>query len=275
MARGKAKTDHRADTRGGGWTGLPHVVQDSVAYRDLSLWARAVLLEIVREFNGYNNGEIVLSVSQICERLGNTNRGKAGRAIAELMEHGFIDVEADAKWKQRLAREYRLTFVTSGKFPALRPASNDYQRWGSEKIRGNDALPETPLTGNASLPEAERAGNAPLPDRFAALRKTADFAQEGVGVAGNDASLLIDKPYHAPNEGGESAPFDTPNSERPKSGAAILRFPDAGKPGCEHCQQPIPLSRSPGPNVKRFCSERCRKTAETLRAKARKQAAQA
>ena len=61
MSRRKSKSDQRADTRGGGFTGLPHVVHDSDAYRHLDLWARAVLAQVIRRFNGYNNGKIAIS----------------------------------------------------------------------------------------------------------------------------------------------------------------------------------------------------------------------
>jgi hypothetical protein len=218
MARGKGKTDHRADTKGAGFTGLPHVVQDSAAYRHLSLWARAVLSEIIREFNGYNNGEIVLSVTQMCERLGNSNRGKAARAIAELMEHGLVDVAADAKWKQRLAREFRLTFITSGKFPHIRQATNEYAKWHpAKKSSGNDALPERPRAGNASLPEAPSAGDASLPVKKSYRRKTALSGLSADAVAGNAVSPLIGKPYHSPERGVANA-AQAPEIGPPKIG---------------------------------------------------------
>lgn len=271
MARGKGKPHHRADTRGGGFTGLPHVVQDSAAFQHLSLWARAVLLEIVREFKGFNNGEIYLSVDQICQRLSNSNRRKACRAVAELMEHGLIDVSAEGQWRERQARQFRLTFVTSGKFPNLRPATNEYRSWGpTEKSGGNASSPRRPRAGNASSPEADDAGNAPSPAIFARLRKTAISALICEGVAGDAVSLHISEPFQGPEKGSVSTPDYPPNSGRPKSSAAILPFPEAVKPCCEKCGEPFETGHHRGPHVKRYCSERCRKAAETLRARARK-----
>ena len=61
MARPKVKADHRADTRGGRFAGIPLAVIESVAWRHLGLPARAILVELVSAFNGYNNGNIVMS----------------------------------------------------------------------------------------------------------------------------------------------------------------------------------------------------------------------
>jgi hypothetical protein len=276
MSRGKGKPHHRADTRGGGFTGLPHVVQDSAAYRHCSLWARAVLSEIVREFNGYNNGEIYLSVAQICERLNNSNRRKACRAVAELMEHGLIDVSAEGAWRERQAREFRLTFVASGKFPNIRAATNDYRSWGAaEKINGDALSPRTAAAGNTPSPDAPVTGNASSPAEFFRQRKTAKNATISEGDAGDGVSLHISEPYQGPEMAGISTPDYPPNSGRPKSGAAILRFPEPAKPLCEKCSEPFDTGHHRGPHVKRYCSERCRKAAETLRAKARKAEARA
>ena len=156
--------DHAADTRGGRWVGIPAIVIDSLAYRNLSLWARAILVEVVREFNGYNNGQIAISFAQLTERLGNTNRSKISKAFAELVEHGLVDVETDGDWKQRHAREYRLTFVSTTPNDKHKPATNDYLNWKpAQKSSGNDALPENTQSGHTSLPEAKNAGHASLP----------------------------------------------------------------------------------------------------------------
>lgn len=125
MSRRKVRADCRADTRGGPWAGIPICVIKSAAYRDLSLWARAVLVELVAAMNGWNNGEIALSQRTLATALSTTNYGAIGRAIAELMEHGFIDVMVEGQWKERLARQYRLTFVST----KSANATNDYRSW--------------------------------------------------------------------------------------------------------------------------------------------------
>jgi hypothetical protein len=107
MGKAKGKADHRADTRGQGFAGVPKAVLKSAAYRNLSIFARAVFLEIVGEFNGYNNGEIVVSFGQLQERLRNSNRRKISASVVELVERGPISVEAEGKWKHHKARKYR------------------------------------------------------------------------------------------------------------------------------------------------------------------------
>lgn len=134
--RAKPLADHRGDNRGKQWAGIPHCVLDSLAYQHLSLMARAVLVEIVRAMNGYNNGKIRFSQRQLAERLRNSNYRRIGRSIAELVEKGFVDVAAEGQWRPRLAREYRLTFVSTG--TVLRPckATNDYLAWCPVKESG-------------------------------------------------------------------------------------------------------------------------------------------
>ena len=172
MGKRKARADCRADTRGGQFAGIPFCVINSPAYRDLGLWARAILIELVARMNGYNNGQIALSVAEICTALNNSNRGKAAKAIAELMEHGFIDLTAQADWKHKKAREYRLTFVTTAHLPF--GATNDYRNWEARKQnRGNGALPIEPVSGNGALPIDDSIGNGALPRLLAHKRKLA------------------------------------------------------------------------------------------------------
>ena len=129
MGRKKYRTDHRADTRGDGLIGLPKVVHKSAAYRSLDLYGRAVLLEILSRFNGFNNGQIGCSVREIGEALGNQNYRRISKAIADCMQRGLLDIAADSIWKERKSRQYRLTFITSGKAPPYRAATNDYRSW--------------------------------------------------------------------------------------------------------------------------------------------------
>lgn len=227
MRRSKSKAINRAETAGGGWVGLPHVVVDSLAYRHLSMWARAVLVEIAREFNGYNNGRIGLSFGKLTERLNNSNRRKLSQAIAELVEHGLVAVEAEGEWKPRLAREYRLTFVTSGDQNHLRHATNEYKHWKPTPFSSGDGVsPVKPISGNASSPERAESGNTSSPVQFQKPRKSADAAGSGGAAAGDDVSLHIIKPYPArKTEGGLG--FETPSKQAPKSGGPKSALPGA------------------------------------------------
>ena len=130
----KQRADHRADTRGGPLSGFPHVVADSLAYLSLGPFERAVLAEILRRFNGYNNGQIAITYEEIGNRLkgrnaGRPNNARVARAVARLVGHGLLAEPQPASWVERRSREYRLTFISSGKGPLIQAATNEYLSW--------------------------------------------------------------------------------------------------------------------------------------------------
>ena len=164
----KKQADHRADTRGTALSGLPHVVADSPAYLALTPFERAVLGEIIRKFNGYNNGSIVASYEQIGERLkgrntGRPNNGRIARSVAKLVEHGLLAEPTPASWMQRRAREYRLTFISSGKGPPYRSATNEYLSWSpsNANIKGDPASPGRRGASDAQSPGHNGPGEDP------------------------------------------------------------------------------------------------------------------
>jgi hypothetical protein len=192
----KIKADHRADTRGKRWAGIPHAVLDSLAYLHCDLWERAVLVELVRAMNGYNNGSIALSQRQIAERLRSSNFKRIGRSIAGLMEKGLIDVETEGQWKERMARQYRLTFVNTGSGGRHRQATNDYRNWapevksGAEPVSAERAKSAEPAS--AEHPSVAEPVSAGLNEK---LRKLPLRSAEPV-------SSLISKPYPSAQLGG-------------------------------------------------------------------------
>ncbi len=174
--RKKHKADHRGDTRGGSWVGIPKCVMKSAAYIDLSLWARAVLVELVFRMNGYNNGKIVCTFDQLTKRLGNSNRRRMSEAFAELMDHGFVDVTQDADWKGRRGREYRLTFVNTTPGGKHKAATNDYKDWTLPKKNkvGKTSSPKEPIfSKDASLTYAKPGNRSSLK----ALEKFQELAE--------------------------------------------------------------------------------------------------
>lgn len=148
----RQQADHRADLRGGRFIGLPEVVHKSEAFRSLSVFERSVFFEILATFNGYNNGRIVISQRQIAEALGNSNYRKISRAIAVLMERGLISISEESIWQERRAREYRLTFISTGIPPHSRPATNEYQHWSKKKAA--DGVAAEPGESAAALSAA-------------------------------------------------------------------------------------------------------------------------
>ena len=177
----KARAPHQADTRGKPWAGIPHVVLESPAYRSLGLMARAVLIEIVLRFDGRNNGQIGASFDTLAARLGNSNRRAIGAAIAELVDRGLIGIEAAADRHHHKAREYRLTFISTGGERGHRPATNEYLGWakgeseapGTTQNHGDEASLRNAVHGNASSPCKPILGDEALLRIAAARRKSA------------------------------------------------------------------------------------------------------
>jgi hypothetical protein len=120
--------------------------------------------------NGYNNGQIGRSQRQLAEALGTTNFRAIGKGIAELMEHGFIDVTAEGQWKARQAREYRLTFVST----KAASATNDYRAWvKQEKSRADMASAECRVAAQAASSAGRKLDDAASARIAAHRRKTA------------------------------------------------------------------------------------------------------
>lgn len=207
MSRKKQKADCRADTRGGPWAGIPVCVINSPSYRDLGLWARAILVEITARMNGYNNGKIAMSQREISDALGNSNMRKIGRAVAELIEHGFLDVSAEGIWKQRQAREYRLTFINTMQGHFTKPATNDYLKWQPKKKSSHDdasagkGKSADGVSASANLAADDASARKPQkPQSFVKLPKN----------SADDASSLICKPYPTPKCKGDQTNIPDP-----------------------------------------------------------------
>jgi hypothetical protein len=104
---GRAKRRRRYD--GPKFIQLFRYMLDCPAYVSLSVWARAALIEVIRGYNGSNNGKIVLSVRDVAARLG-CHRDTACGALHELIDKGFIAprIKGAFSVKFRRATEWRL-----------------------------------------------------------------------------------------------------------------------------------------------------------------------
>jgi len=110
---------------------MPHDVMNSAAYADLSNAAARLLFELVKRFNGRNNGTLALSHRQARELLRVSPR-KVTEAFDDLMTHGFVELVTEGTWREREAREYRLTWLTSGKGPPYQQPSLAYRGWAPD-----------------------------------------------------------------------------------------------------------------------------------------------
>ena len=260
MGSKKEKAPHQSSTRGGGFTGLPHVVQDSDAFRHLSFVARAVLLSVVRRFNGRNNGAIFVSFDEICHDLNTTNRRAIGRSFAQLVEHGLVEITAPPSRSHHKAREYRLTWINTTPGNRFMQATEEYRHWTphQKKNHGDEASPMGGFHGDDVSPSARvHSDNVSL-----RIQNYRAKSGEPVLVHGDDVSLHVLR--HTPEaQPGERSPLETLAGIPPKkSGAA-----------CEKCGEPFVGPKRSGANAKRFCSEKCRKALEHERARDRRREA--
>ena len=160
----------------------------SEAYRSLSLIARAILVELVREMTGHNNGKITLSYKQLAFRLNRKNEAPIGPGIAELMAHGLVDISAESVWQERRAREYRLTFVnTTDSIGRTIPATNEYKHW-TAKNDATNVVAEKPKLATTSVADIHDAATTSVVGIYGKLRKT-KIASATTGV------VPISKPY--------------------------------------------------------------------------------
>ena len=103
----------------GGHMAIPFSVWDCDAFRDCDATSRVVFMEIVRRFNGYNNGKISLSDREAAEKV-NISKGTANKKIHHLVKVGLIDITKNSGFnmKSRTAREYEITFQPRNNQPA-------------------------------------------------------------------------------------------------------------------------------------------------------------
>jgi len=194
MTRRKIKADCRGDTRGGGWAGIPICVINSAAYRSCSVHARAILVELVARMNGYNNGSIAVSHRALREALRCSPR-KGVQGVVELMERGLIDIAVEGGWKERMAREYRLTFV-SKKHAA---ATNEYRAWAPPRAKSG----VTPLvsTRAESVAGPVAGPDAAATDVVAETRFSGRKTAISQNAAATDVEALIECHIEAPLAG--------------------------------------------------------------------------
>lgn len=102
------------DVRGEPFVHLPHFVIDSDAYRSLRALAQALLVHLVRRYNGLNNGTIALGHREAA-KLCNVNKDTIKSAFDDLCEKGFIQSSRKGGFNMkdpsaRRATEWTLTW---------------------------------------------------------------------------------------------------------------------------------------------------------------------
>lgn len=106
--RSKARLRQKNRREGGRVAVLPHECMDHPNYIGLSIKARAVLMELIRQFNGYsNNGDLCLAEKLMRPRC--LARNTVERARDELEQRGWI-VKTRQGSRDNRPNLYALTF---------------------------------------------------------------------------------------------------------------------------------------------------------------------
>lgn len=146
---GKRKGGSGRDS--GGFVALPWSVIDSAAYGRLSVHARALLLEVARQFVRDNNGRLLLSRA-FMEGRGWKSADMLTKAKRELLEGGFI-FETVKGHRPNRASWYAVTWQTLDRHPGYDPgAVESFVR--SAYLRGEPLKNASPRPSHGTEPAA-------------------------------------------------------------------------------------------------------------------------
>lgn len=87
MAHTREKLKSRKGS--GRFAGIPHAVMDHPDYATLSANAVRLLLELLRQYNGYNNGDLSATFS-VLKKRGFGSKGTIAKVLQELEQRGFL-----------------------------------------------------------------------------------------------------------------------------------------------------------------------------------------
>lgn len=160
MGRDKRKGDTGRDA--GGFAAIPWSVFDSPAYANLGHPAKALLMELARQFVRDNNGKLLCSAAYLSKRGWKSN-DVISRAKAELLASGFIYETCKGQRPNR-ASWYAVTWRTLDRHQGYdHGAVESFERGAYRK---NASLTPSPGVGRASIapsPGVESPRTAPSP----------------------------------------------------------------------------------------------------------------
>lgn len=124
-----SKPHGRKKGKGGRFAGIPHHILDCPNYQQIGAWESRLLLELARQYNGSNNGDLSAPWSQLKDR-GWKSKGTLNKALKTLLRFGFIELTRQGG-KHRCAL-YALTWLDihdcKGKLE-VRPTSTPSNLW--------------------------------------------------------------------------------------------------------------------------------------------------
>lgn len=194
MGSGPQKPDHR-----GNFFMMPRAVQASVAWRHASLRARVILLVFMSRHDGFNNGRIALGIREIGKGIGDQNHGANGRAVAELIELGFLECLSDADHHKSRTREFRITFIPTGDGKTRILATHDYADWrpprGRKRIFGGarTATKEPPSVADTAAKRKLSVAEAAIPSTENCGFEGHDRVAETAAHIGNQSLSVVDR----------------------------------------------------------------------------------
>ena len=139
MSRYKSKKGRSS----GRFVRLIHTILKSDAWKDCSPPARAVYVQIMLRYNGYNNGYIPLSCREASQEC-NISKNTANRAFKELVELKLIKCITPSNFncRKKLACEWGFTHLTIDGRPAT-GEWKDYKKNPSPKKVNNSTIRDT------------------------------------------------------------------------------------------------------------------------------------
>lgn len=150
MAGGRRPNPKGRSTGAAPFLMMPQWMFDSPAYRSLKPGPRALLFELIRRFNGGNNGRVGFGQREMSTALNIASRETGAGYVRELEAKGFIAVAQrggfNVKAADRRASEWNLTWLPKGEaaatkdFMSWRPKENDGP--GKRASKGGKAAPD-------------------------------------------------------------------------------------------------------------------------------------
>jgi biotin operon repressor len=108
---------------------------NSPAWTTLSLPGRCAIVELLKVYDGSNNGRLAMSARMLAPKL-TISRATATRTLQDLQERGFIEAVREGgfnmKSGERRATEWRLTLHRCDVTGA--PPAKTFMRWQAGKI---------------------------------------------------------------------------------------------------------------------------------------------
>lgn len=87
--RPRSRQRHKGRRESGTFTAIPHALQDCANWRQCSGTGIKLLLDLARQFNGRNNGDLCAALS-VLRPHGWNSPDTVGNALRELRHYGFL-----------------------------------------------------------------------------------------------------------------------------------------------------------------------------------------